>query len=181
MSGMSAVMMMVPMMLPSLAPTLWHYRQTVSGRLIALVGAGYVFVWMLLGVAAIPLSAALMRAAPLTIGVLILIAGAFQFTPWKAHHLACCRDALRCDDTLSAAWRHGLRLGVHCCCCCAGLMTILLGVGMMNPWAMAGVTAAITAERLAPSGIRVARLVGVVVIASGLFVTGWAMGLRASP
>jgi predicted metal-binding membrane protein len=46
------VVMMVAMMLPSLVPMLWRYRQAVGrtgetrlGRLIALVGVGYVFVW----------------------------------------------------------------------------------------------------------------------------------------
>lgn len=33
---------------------------------------------------------ALARAVPTSIGVVILIAGLFQFTPFKARHLACC-------------------------------------------------------------------------------------------
>src|SRR5919204_5660119 len=54
--GMWVVMMMA-MMLPSLVPMLWRYRQAVGttgetrlGRLTALVGAGYFFVWTLLGI-----------------------------------------------------------------------------------------------------------------------------------
>ena len=50
------VVMMVAMMLPSLAPMLWRYRQAVGrtgetrqGRLTALVGVGYFFVWTVLG------------------------------------------------------------------------------------------------------------------------------------
>jgi hypothetical protein len=46
------VVMMVAMMLPSLLPMLWRYRQAVGrtgethlGRLTALVGVGYLFVW----------------------------------------------------------------------------------------------------------------------------------------
>jgi predicted metal-binding membrane protein len=46
------VVMMVAMMLPSLVPMLWRYRQAVGrtgdtplGRLTALVGMGYFFVW----------------------------------------------------------------------------------------------------------------------------------------
>ena len=38
------VVMMVAMMLPSLVPTLWRYRQAGLGRLTALVGVGYFFV-----------------------------------------------------------------------------------------------------------------------------------------
>src|SRR5580704_16881843 len=53
------VVMMVAMMLPSLTPMLHRYRETVGraagarlGRLTALVGCGYFFVWTLLGLAA---------------------------------------------------------------------------------------------------------------------------------
>jgi predicted metal-binding membrane protein len=49
--GMWAAMM-VAMMLPCLVPMLWRYRQSVGrpgetrlGRLTAVVGAGYFFVW----------------------------------------------------------------------------------------------------------------------------------------
>jgi hypothetical protein len=56
--------------------------------------------------------------------------GALQFSAWKAHHLACCREAPARGHTLpadgSTAWRHGLRLGLQCSHCCAGLIAILL-------------------------------------------------------
>src|SRR5437870_6020757 len=52
------VVMMVAMMLPSLVPMLWRYRQAVGrtgetrlGRLTALVGVGYFFVWTVFGMA----------------------------------------------------------------------------------------------------------------------------------
>jgi predicted metal-binding membrane protein len=50
------VVMMVAMLLPSLVPMLWRYRQAVGrtgetrlGRLTALVGVGYFFVWIVFG------------------------------------------------------------------------------------------------------------------------------------
>src|SRR5713101_4321810 len=56
------VVMMVAMMLPSLVPMLRRYRQAVGkagetslGRLTALVGVGYFFVWTVFGMAAFPL------------------------------------------------------------------------------------------------------------------------------
>src|SRR5262245_57573716 len=56
--GMWTVMM-VAMMLPSLIPMLWRYRQAVGrpsearlGPLTALVGVGYFFVWTVFGLAA---------------------------------------------------------------------------------------------------------------------------------
>ena len=66
------------------------------------------------------------------------------------------------------AWRHGLRLGLHCGTCCAGLTAILLVIGIMDLRGMAVVTAAITAERLAPAGERVARVTGAFAVAAGL-------------
>src|SRR5258708_2713815 len=166
------IVMMIAMMMPSLVPMLWRYRQTVGstgearlGWLTPLVGLAYFFVWTLFGLAAFPLGAALetaemqlpalAHAVPFAIGVVVLTAGALQFTAWKARHLTCCREAPGCDRILPAdagtAWRHGLRLGLHCCYCCASLMAILLVIGVMDLRAMAIVMAAITMERLAPA------------------------------
>ena len=184
------VVMMAAMMLPSLVPMLLRYRHAVGrtgetplGWLTALVGVGYFSVWTLFGVAAFALGVALAtiemqvptlaRAVPIAAGLIVLIAGALQFTAWKAHHLACCRDVPRCGCALSAdartAWRHGLRLGLHCSYCCAGMTAILLVIGVMDLRVMAVVTAAITVERLAPAGERVARAIGVVIVGAGLF------------
>jgi predicted metal-binding membrane protein len=195
--GMWAVMM-VSMMLPSLLPMLWRYRQAVGRRgetrlgcLTVLVGVGYFFVWTLFGMAAFPLGAALAevemqlpplsRAVPIATGGIVLIAGALQFTAWKAYHLACCREVSACGRTLPAdagtAWRYGLRLGLHCSRCCAGLTVILLVVGIMDLNAMAAVTAAISVERLAPAGKLVARAVGVIVVGAGGLLIARAIGI----
>jgi len=48
-------------------------------------------------------------------------------------------------------------------------MSILLVIGVMDLRAMAVVAAAITIERLAPAGERVARITGAVVVGIGLF------------
>ncbi len=192
------VVMMVAMMLPSLVPMLWRYRQAVGrtgethlGWLTALVGVGYFVVWTVFGMVAFPLGVALAavemqqpalaRAVPISIGVVVLFAGSLQFTAWKAHHLACCRELPERGRTLSpdagTAWRHGLRLGLHCGYCCAGLMAILLVIGVMDLRAMVVVAGAITVERLAPAGERVARAVGGVVVGAGLFLIARAAAL----
>jgi predicted metal-binding membrane protein len=75
------------------------------------------------------------------------------------------------------AWRHGLRLGLHCAQCCAGLMAILLVVGVMDLGAMGLVAAALTVERVAPAGERIARGIGVVAIGAGLLLVARAAGL----
>ncbi len=190
--------MMAAMMLPSLVPMLRRYRESVGrtgatrlGRLTALVGVGYFFVWTLFGLAAFPLGVALAavemqqpalaRAVPIAVGVVVLIAGSLQFTAWKARHLACCRTAPGRACAFSAdsgtAWRHGLRLGFHCGCCCANLMAILLAIGVMDLRAMAVVTIAMTLERLAPAGERVARAIGAIIAGAGLFLIAGAAGL----
>jgi predicted metal-binding membrane protein len=124
---------------------------------------------------------ALSRAVPIGVGVVVLFAGALQFTAWKARHLACCREAPGRGNTLpgdsGTAWRVGLRLGLHCSCCCVGPTTILMVIGVMDLRAMAVVATAITVERLAPAGERVARAIGVVVVGAGLFLIARAAGL----
>ncbi len=192
------VVMMVAMMLPSVVPMLWRYRQAVGrtgetrlGRLTALVGVGYFFVWTVVGLAVFPPGVALAvvemqqpalaHAGPIAVGVVVLMAGSLQLTAWKARHLACCREAPGRDRTLPAdagtAWRHGLRLGLHCTYCCVPLMAILLVIGVMDLRAMALLAAAITIERLAPAGQRVARATGAVVVGAGLFLIARAAGL----
>ncbi|MDQ6636078.1 MAG: DUF2182 domain-containing protein [Gemmatimonadota bacterium] len=195
--GMWTVMM-AAMMLPSLVPMLWRYRRAVGrtgathlGWLTALVGLGYFFVWTVLGAAVFPLGAALAaiatrlpapaRAIPIAGGAVVLVAGVLQLTPWKARRVARCLEPPMCGHTLSAdgrtAWRHGLHLGLHCCYCCAELMTVLLVIGVMDLRAMAAVTAAITAERLAPDRMRVAQAIGAVIVVAGVVRIALAVGI----
>jgi predicted metal-binding membrane protein len=195
--GMWAVMM-VTMMLPSLAPTLWRYAQALGtrgearvGRLTALAAMGYFFVWIVLGGLVFALGAAFAQAAmqvtavahavPLALAAVVLLAGAFQFTARKARHLACCRRVGEHDFTFrasaAAAWRYGVWLGLQCSRACAGLTAILLVIGVMDLRAMAVVTAAITAERLAPAGERAAWAVGAVSILAGVYLMGRAAWL----
>lgn len=87
------VVMMAAMMLPSLAPMPWRYRQAVRwkgelrlGFLTLLAGLGYLFVWTLFGIAVFPVGVALAtaemqfpslaRAVPILTGTVVLIAGA---------------------------------------------------------------------------------------------------------
>ena len=187
--GVMWLTMMVAMMLPSLMPMLLRYRQTVgattTARLDALTGVvaiGYFLVWAVLGAFAFFADATLstfeMHWPPAT-GSFVLIAGALQFSRWKAHHLACCRDAPACCGARLAegtsALRYGVHLGIHCVHCCFGLTVVLLALGMMDLRAMALVTAAIWLERLAPDGLRVARFVGGILIASGTLLIAHAM------
>jgi predicted metal-binding membrane protein len=188
------MLMMTAMMLPSLTPALLRYRRVACGhsdaRLglrTALVGAGYFMVWAALGTTVFPLGIAvaaaemkhpaLAEAVPLAVGVVVLLAGALQFTAWKARQLACCRVApdlsYRVSTGTGAAVRHGMYLGLRCAACCAGLMLVLLAIGVMDLRAMAFITAAITIERLA--GECAARVIGGLVSVAGLYLIGRAL------
>lgn len=195
--GMWAVMM-APMMLPSLAPMLVRYRNAVDGRganllglLTAIVGSGYFLVWTVigLGVFAIgfPLSAVLMRhsdlsrAVPVSMGLIVIMVGALQSTQWKARRLNCCREMPKRESLLPpnavTAWRHGVRIGLDCTCCCFELMTILILLGVMDLRLMAVVSAAVSAERLAPNGDVVARVIGWVTVGGGFWLIGRGIGV----
>ena len=191
------VVMMVAMMLPSLLPKLWRYLQAAGrttgrhpGLTAALVCVGYFLVWTVFGMAAFSLGVmlaaiemqepALARAVPIAVGVVVLVAGALQFTAWKAHHLARCRETPFCCPPRAdagSALRYGLRLGLHCSYCCASLTAVLLVIGVMDLRAMGVVTAAITVERLATDAQRVARVIGAVAVGAGLFLIARAVVL----
>jgi predicted metal-binding membrane protein len=147
--------------LPSLVPTLWRLR---GGAAVEL-GAGYFLVWTLVGALLFPLGVALAPAMPSSLpGTVLLLAGLFQCSAWKARMLACCRASVPCDGL----FLRGVRLGLHCNASCAGATSVLLALGVMDLCTMAAVTAAITAERLAPAGMRVAQVTGVAAIVAGL-------------
>ena len=194
------VVMMAAMMLPSFTPMLWRYRQSLVrssearlGRMTARVTLGYFSVWALVGLAIFPAGVAmagvemehpaLSRAVPIAAGFVILAAGALQLTKWKARRLACCRQEPARGCTLPGdgrtAWRQGIHFGVHCGLSCANLTAVLLVLGVMDLRAMAAVTAAITAERLAPAGQHVARAIGFVVAGAGLILLVRAAGKLA--
>ena len=192
------VVMMAAMMLPSLAPMLGRYRQAVGGTgasrlafLTVLAGLGYFFVWTLFGLAVFPLGVVLATAE-----MEHPEAGSRRSgRGWRGHphrrrssahvmegtspcvlpgNAGACRT-LPADA--GTAWRQGARFGFHCSLSCANLTAILLVVGVMDLRAMALVTAAITAERLAPAGKSVARAIGVVAIGAGLLLIAQSAGL----
>ncbi|MCX7513246.1 DUF2182 domain-containing protein [Frateuria sp. STR12] len=192
------LVMMVAMMLPSLLPSLWRYREALHRfdgarpqRWIMLMGLAYFAVWVLFGLATYPVVAlatvagsglpVLARSAPLVVGTVVALAGFLQFSRWKARHLAYCRAAPGqhpdpLPDGAASAWRAGWRLGRHCVCACAGLTASLLALGCMDLRAMAAVTGAITVERLAPGGQAGRRVVGALAIAAGTWLITRALG-----
>jgi predicted metal-binding membrane protein len=191
------VAMTIAMMLPVVTPALWRYRRALrrSGETGAigatvLAAAAYLIVWTVLGMAIYPVGVALSmtvtrepslaHVSALACGVVVTVAGAWQLSSWKRHRLASCRRGGECGHVrggdLRSAWRHGLRLGVHCVRCCANLTAILLVAGVMDVRTMAAVGAIVAAERLTPAGARVARIAGVGIVAAGLVLVARAAG-----
>jgi predicted metal-binding membrane protein len=190
--------MMLAMMLPSLVPMLLHYRHAVEktnagrlGWLTALVGLGYFLVWTIVGLVVfllgVELNAILMQykelslIVPVAVGIVVLTAGLLQFSRWKLYQLTCCRAlpfrGQMAPGDACTAWKHGLRLGIQCSRCSAGLMSILLVIGMMNLFGMVIITFAITIERLAPASKWVTGTIGAIGIVVGLFLIGHAAGI----
>ncbi len=189
--------MMVAMMLPALVPALADYRREVSrgdwrglGGLTTLAAAGYFSLWAVFGVVAyligLSVAAAEMRSsalaqwAPLATGIVVLLAGAIQFTRWKARQLEHCREGLACVGQPSrhgwSTYRQGIGFGVHCALCCSGFMLVLLVTGMMELVTTAVLSMAITAERLAPWPQGATRAVGAVLLGAGLLLLARAVG-----
>ncbi|SRR6266498_3935407 len=195
-TGMWVVMMMA-MMLPSLVPTLLSYRRSLQGmdvvhrvRLMGLAGAGYFLLWDVLGLAVYALGVTsvaaemkwplLARHVPFATAVVLLLAGCFQLTSWKAGRLGKCRNAEACNPLVAPnsrnAFRQGLVWGADCVWCCMGFMAVLAVTGVMSLVAMIVVALGITAERLLPRPDYTTRASGIVMIAAAAFAVAHAFG-----
>src|SRR2546422_2214343 len=167
------VAMMGAMMIPSLVPTLTQDCPTLESP--GFEGASYFAVWAVVGAGIYVVGTALVAAelrwpalapaTPIARGVVLVAAGWVQLTPWKARHLACCREGR--PGPRPGAWRRGINLGVDCVLCCVPFMTLLVVTGMMNLAMIALTAVAITVERLAREPALVVRLAGVLVIGAG--------------
>ena len=184
--------MMVAMMLPSVAPTILLYaallRRTGTAAPVPLTTAiflaGYLATWAGFSVAAAVvqhsleaagiISATMMTLVDTVPGAIVLfLAGAFQFTPWKDRCLARCRSPAefivrRRRPGVSGAFRMGLEHGVYCLGCCWFLMALLFVGGIMNLYWIVGLSAFVALEKLTPCGKLASRIAGVILVAWGL-------------
>ena len=95
--------------------------------------------------------------SPVLGGGLLLVAGLWQFTPWKYACLRHCRSPL---IFLMARWRSGrigtfvmgMGHGAFCLGCCWFLMALLFFGGIMNLWWIGGLALYVLAEKLMPAG-----------------------------
>jgi predicted metal-binding membrane protein len=177
--------MMAAMMLPSASPFVLLYARA-SRRAIqvyALAG-GYVVVWALFSGAATMVQRLLARllwltpmmepATPVAAAVVLLVAGAYQVTPWKRACLQSCRAPVafltrHWRTGVGGAFRMGAVHGAYCLGCCWALMLILFAGGVMNLAVITGLTVWVLIEKLAPFGQRSARVSGALLIV----IAGW--------
>jgi predicted metal-binding membrane protein len=184
--------MMAAMMLPSAMPLLLLYdkvlrrRQTagVAALNVYAMAAGYLLAWAAFSVGATALQRALSRLAVLdpmmempgasAVGVTLLLAGAYQLTPWKGACLRQCRSPLafvmqRWRPGARGALAMGLEHGAWCLGCCWALMLLLFAGGVMNLTVIVGLTAIVLVEKLAPMGAQFGRALGAGMIAAGVW------------
>lgn len=185
--------MMVAMMLPAAAPMVVTFHRVQAGRRQRGSGfvstwifvAGYLTVWTMAGVGAFAAAVgaeAIARRTGLASadaarigGMLIVLAGLYQVTPWKGACLTRCRTPMMFivtswRDGNGGAFRMGVAHGAYCLGCCWLLFLILFPLGVMNIAAMAAITVVVTAEKTLPFARGIARIVAMALIAYGIAV-----------
>jgi predicted metal-binding membrane protein len=176
--------MMVAMMVPATLPLILLYR-TIARNRLSLVRArvgmvtllvGYIAVWAAAGLpvyAYNSLAGAAGSLAAVLPALLLIVGGAYQFTPLKRICHARCSSPLfflmqNWRPRASGAVRLGVLHGVDCLGCCAGLMVGLVALGMMNLAWMLTAAVIIFAEKTIPNSHRIAGPLGVVMVAGGV-------------
>ena len=179
--------MMIAMMVPSVTPMVLTFAAVNRRRRerqapwvpTGVFLGGYLIVWILFSVLATAtqfwlqearlLSMELVSTSARFAGLLLIGAGVFQWTPWKRQCLAHCAGPL---SFLTTSWRDGqsgaLTMGLHhgayCLGCCWAVMALLFAAGVMNLLWVAGLSAFVLVEKLAP---QVSRWGGVAMVLGG--------------
>jgi predicted metal-binding membrane protein len=185
--------MMVGMMLPSATPAILGFAGTSRDRQgqdqafapTAAFALGYVTVWTAFSFIATFLQWGLRSAAllspmmvgtsPLLGGILLVVAGIYQWTPTHRHALERLRAPL---ESIVTRWREGtggafvmgLENGASCVASCWVVMGLLFVGGVMNLLWVAAITIFVLIEKAAPHGDLVGRICGVVLLLKGAFV-----------
>lgn len=182
--------MMLGMMLPSAAPMILTFgtlnrNKRARGQTfvpITIFLVGYLIAWGGFSVVAtlaqwtldqfVLLTPMLAIGSSLFGGVLLILAGLYQFTPLKQACLRGCRSPFafllnHWHDGWIGALRMGLAHGAYCIGCCAVLMALLFLAGAMNLLWVAMLAAFVFAEKLLPGGEWIGRAAGVAMLAFG--------------
>jgi predicted metal-binding membrane protein len=192
--------MMVAMMLPAAVPMILIFAaaQARHDRHLAVPTwmfiAGYILIWVGAGLGAYVLdqaftellsshpSTARVSWAPIALGITLILAGLYQFTPLKHVCLRQCRSpwgfvAQYWRDGRIGAVNMGVRHGLYCLGCCWALFAVLTAVGMMSIAWMLSLTLVVFSEKVFPFGVRISAAVGLALVALGLLVAAGALQL----
>jgi predicted metal-binding membrane protein len=179
-------LMVIAMMLPSAIPFVAEFdavtareRQTWRSRLwpVVLLVAGYAAAWLLFGVAGNVGYWALGRlavgvtgsqaGAGMLLQVALLVAGVYQFTPWKRRSL---EGACSAESTMarhghggrrgSAAFVLGVRYGRECLGGCWALMLLMFALGTHDLALMLALGVVVTVEKNASWAAHLSRSLG---------------------
>jgi predicted metal-binding membrane protein len=178
--------MMAAMMLPSALPMILTFVEIsartgdrMRGRSFV---AAYLAIWFAFSVGAAALqwllqsvgwlNPMIVSTSALLTGALLLIAGAYQFSPLKRMCLSHCRTPMgfllgEWRGGVGGAFRMGLRHGLFCVGCCWALMALLFVGGVMNLAWIAALSIGVALEKMLPGGERVATALGLVLLAAG--------------
>lgn len=184
--------MMAGMMLPSAAPmillTMGVYRRRgglqaristasfTSGYLVAWTGFSVLAAASQAGLhAAALMSSAMVSQSAKLAAVLFVVAGIYQWAPFKTACLQHCRSPLaylteEWREGVRGAFRMGLRHGLFCVGCCWALMLLLFAAGVMNLLWVAAIAFFVLLEKVLPWGIWIGRLSGAALIGWGIYV-----------
>ena len=186
------VVMMVGMMTPSVSPMVLLYaaiaRRSAGRHAFAPPGwflAGYLLAWSAFALVATLLQWLLEWAAVVTpmmagtgrmlAGVLLVVAGIYQWLPVKQACLASCRAPLsfvQRHGGFQSSARGALRLGVlhgfHCVGCCWALMALLFAFGVMQLQWIAALMVLVLIEKVSAAGRAISRGLGVAAVVAGI-------------
>jgi predicted metal-binding membrane protein len=186
--------MMVGMMTPSATPMILIYariaRQAVQeGKPLAATGwfaSGYLLCWAGFSFLAAIAQGALERVAWLTPrmaaastkvgGVVLILAGVYQFTPLKNSCLSKCQSPFAFIQAnggfrrgTGASIQLGMRHGFYCVGCCWTLMALLFVGGVMNILWIAAIAIFVLIERATPAGGAISRVAGAGLAIAGIW------------
>jgi predicted metal-binding membrane protein len=186
------VLMIIAMMLPSSVPLVMTFgalvgRRPRPGRFVGLLLLGYLAVWGTFGLAAWVADRGIHAAVDalpwladhpqLIMGTTLLAAGLWQFSPLRERCLEACRSPLgfvvnrwRGTSPLRESFAMGVAHGAFCVGCCWSLMLVMFGVGLGSLPLMLVLGGLTAIEKNLPSGRRLTRPLGVVLIMAAVYV-----------
>jgi len=106
-------------------------------------------------------------------GILLIIAGLYQWTPYKQKCLQLCRSPLSLITTqwregINGAIRLGFKHGQYCLGCCWFLMALLFVTGVMNLKWIFLLTMLVLVEKCLPKGEVLGKGLGIVLVLLGI-------------